>query len=467
MKPQAQNLNTQPAPHGGAEVLRRPASARRGFSFAEVMFAVIILGIGFIMIAAIFPVAIQQTQTSGEESAAAAIAREAAATIGNAPQIISPNPNIPASPPTGYPTTLKIFPPTVKNYVLGGAGTTPPPAVVVPFAGPRWDAIKDNIILPSDNRYAYVPFYRRENGASVAQLIVIAVEVRNRSVYSPSLDVSFPLPSTTTSVTTARGFPAGPAPTPAFTTIYPDTITVAGAAEGNIVTFPPGTAGLAGRSYRVGRFITATMYELEPADGLILSPGPDGLWGTNDDIFDPVGTNSGYLFPPTTLQPIVAYASVYSAAGSVAGRITLSQDITYPSGTNATNVPPTAAVTGAFVIVADDYPYNEASPTKATYPLPPPASGIIVGGHNGRIYRLGQPIAANATASPPIPPGTFDLDPVFGMQNVNDVIPLANKCPWARVYLVGAGYTDPTNIAAGRTGAAQDIAVYTTFFQVQ
>ena len=34
---------------------------RSAFSFIEIMFAVIILGIGFIMIAAVFPVAIQQT----------------------------------------------------------------------------------------------------------------------------------------------------------------------------------------------------------------------------------------------------------------------------------------------------------------------------------------------------------------------------------------------------------------------
>src|SRR5271170_6357188 len=42
---------------------------RRGFSFIEVMFAVIILGIGFIMVSAMFPVAIQQTQMNVEDAA--------------------------------------------------------------------------------------------------------------------------------------------------------------------------------------------------------------------------------------------------------------------------------------------------------------------------------------------------------------------------------------------------------------
>src|SRR3954470_8053424 len=52
--------------------------SRRGFTFTEVMFAVILLGIGFIMLAGIFPVAIQQTQTNVEESTGANVARSAA-----------------------------------------------------------------------------------------------------------------------------------------------------------------------------------------------------------------------------------------------------------------------------------------------------------------------------------------------------------------------------------------------------
>src|SRR4051812_18958961 len=49
--------------------------SRRAFSFAEVMFAVIILGVGFIMIAALFPVAIRQSKSNADETAAAANAR--------------------------------------------------------------------------------------------------------------------------------------------------------------------------------------------------------------------------------------------------------------------------------------------------------------------------------------------------------------------------------------------------------
>src|SRR5688572_30896346 len=50
---------------------------RRGFTFTEVMFAVILLGIGFIMLAGMFPVAIQQTQTNVEESTASVLVQAA------------------------------------------------------------------------------------------------------------------------------------------------------------------------------------------------------------------------------------------------------------------------------------------------------------------------------------------------------------------------------------------------------
>src|SRR3954462_7619634 len=70
--------------HGrvGHALVPRPSSllprSRRGFTFTEVMFAVILLGIGFIMLAGMFPVAIQQTQTNVEESKGSTIARSAA-----------------------------------------------------------------------------------------------------------------------------------------------------------------------------------------------------------------------------------------------------------------------------------------------------------------------------------------------------------------------------------------------------
>ena len=53
------------------------SSARRGFSIVEIMFAIMILGIGFIMVAAMFPVAIQQSQANVDQTTGRALAASA------------------------------------------------------------------------------------------------------------------------------------------------------------------------------------------------------------------------------------------------------------------------------------------------------------------------------------------------------------------------------------------------------
>src|SRR4051812_35781062 len=99
-----------------AAVLRCPWSSRvrrsfrRGFTFTEVMFAVILLGIGFIMLAGMFPVAIQQTQTNVEESTAPNIARAAAHYMEESLTVddVPPTGNLSASPKPIYPGFLRL-----------------------------------------------------------------------------------------------------------------------------------------------------------------------------------------------------------------------------------------------------------------------------------------------------------------------------------------------------------------------
>src|SRR3954469_24427200 len=77
---------------------------RRGFTFTEVMFAVILLGIGFIMLAGLFPVAIQQTQTNVEESIGSTVVQAAA-------HYLEESLNQADLPPTGnLTTTPAIYP---------------------------------------------------------------------------------------------------------------------------------------------------------------------------------------------------------------------------------------------------------------------------------------------------------------------------------------------------------------------
>src|SRR5947209_20589155 len=72
---------------------------RRAFSFAEILFTVMILGIGFIMVAAIFPVAIKQTGQTGEEGVASSIAREAMGTLTSINTTAYMPPTVPLNPP--------------------------------------------------------------------------------------------------------------------------------------------------------------------------------------------------------------------------------------------------------------------------------------------------------------------------------------------------------------------------------
>jgi prepilin-type N-terminal cleavage/methylation domain-containing protein len=140
---------------------------RRGFSFTEVLFAVMILGIGFIMVAAIFPVAIQQAKTSTEETTGAAVGRGAA------------------------------------NYLEKVATNFTMPATDDVVVGPNFDvdgdditlstAIRGSLVIPSNPRVAWLPFYRRAGVAdkdhilswsAYAQVYMIPVQIRNRSEYT-------------------------------------------------------------------------------------------------------------------------------------------------------------------------------------------------------------------------------------------------------------------------------------------
>jgi hypothetical protein len=524
MKPETQNPNqtsrrSRQTPSADVLALRisgfgfRVSAARwrAAFSFAEVMFAVVILGIGFIMIAAIFPVAMQQSQNTTDESTAASIARQAVNTVASLPQsvpnqvyvnAVAAGPTAVSALPPGTPSSFPMFPPTVKNN-LPAVGFAPPPAVVVPLYGPRWDAIKNSLILSSDHRYALVPFYRRDNGSSVAQFIVIAIAARNRSEFEPSKDIFSPpnpTPSGTATISAVRPFTS----VGAGTNICPDTIVISGAlpalTEGWFVSVPPvSLSGTPGRTSRLGRQLVAGAltpgtgtFEIEPADGMseaandpTITPA-DVLWSTKDDFLDSAALPPTVVAQaPATLQPVVAYASLYIPVdgSTIAGRITLALDLSHAQGALNSNVAPFAAAPGAFIIIADDWPYDPANAGTASYALPPNLPSAtpprMVGALNGRIFRLGQLVPADPTATPPIPPGTYDLDPAYGMRGnavaSPDTVPIpglvnpggGTNNPWARVFLVGAGRVNPQNSDSGYSGAAQDVAVYTTFIPAQ
>jgi Tfp pilus assembly protein PilV len=121
-----------------------------GFSFAEVMFAVVILGIGFIMVAAIFPVAVEQTQATGDEAAASALARDVMKVIQS--------------------TTAGDYPNTVAD-----TGKT---AITEPFSSqpslpPLWSQVSGQLISVTDPRYACVPFFCTSQDGTVQITLLI------------------------------------------------------------------------------------------------------------------------------------------------------------------------------------------------------------------------------------------------------------------------------------------------------
>src|SRR3954447_18973801 len=80
---------------------RRP---RRGFAFTEILFAVMVLALGFIMIAAMFPVTIRQTQSTMEEATAANVAKGAMDYLqGIANEDFFPTTVPPINPGSNYP----------------------------------------------------------------------------------------------------------------------------------------------------------------------------------------------------------------------------------------------------------------------------------------------------------------------------------------------------------------------------
>ena len=186
--------------HLGPPASARRSADRRGFSFTEILFAVMILGIGFIMVAAIFPVAIQQTALTGDETVAAAIAREgtnAMTSINNSallPPTVSNPPSITAV--AGQRVIGQVWS-LHDDRMFNWTSFAPPPNVFQRDL--TWNAISGNLILPMDRRYAWVGMYKRDgtwnnpaNSISpdpYAQVILIGVQCRNRSAYEPTKDL--------------------------------------------------------------------------------------------------------------------------------------------------------------------------------------------------------------------------------------------------------------------------------------
>ena len=121
-----------------------PSSFRKGFSLPEVMFAIMILGIGFIMVAAMFPVAIRQSKDSQDGTTAAEIAKSAVNALQN-----SLNTATAAQVP--FTTNLISNSAALENWNLYNDPT-------YGFGG--------SVIYAPDPRFAWTALYRRGGTAA-------------------------------------------------------------------------------------------------------------------------------------------------------------------------------------------------------------------------------------------------------------------------------------------------------------
>lgn len=240
------SMNRRPSQSAVRPSARR---VRRGFSFTEILFAVMILGIGFIMVAAMFPVAIQQTQATSDETIAASVGRTGADFMTQlAAQRVIPDANDPlvingvlpknlstsilvptyrstqlsaiasavAAPPSGYDYAPVVFAGDVwslredpiandrSNVYLFDQGTSTSSSALFPHSAAMWRAIANNLIIPTDSQFGWVGMYKRDiivqydatvghnvaTPAPTAQIFVLAVQERNKPIYEPALDIS-------------------------------------------------------------------------------------------------------------------------------------------------------------------------------------------------------------------------------------------------------------------------------------
>jgi type II secretory pathway pseudopilin PulG len=238
-----------------------PRSARAAFTFIEVLFAVILLGIGFIMVAAIFPVAIAQTQATANETAGTLVARDAVRMIqANATTLNFPQTPLPPATPATPPATINT---------------------VTPFTAAQQAAISSNF-MTGDGRFAWTAFYRRP-GLTDPFMQVWVFALQNADYLNGTTALATPVPITCALVYNAAGSGTITITTPPVS-----------ATEGAFVLITDAAAGasspLNGRVLRLGsQSPTAGLFDLQP--GYDLRDANDNasnvtayIIGTNTDI---------------------------------------------------------------------------------------------------------------------------------------------------------------------------------------
>lgn len=186
------SMSSHKADRAALRVDRPWAFVRRtssGFTFVEVLFAIIILGIGMIMIAGILPVAIKQQADTREDMTAKAVCEAGYAYLAAIAQT-NPDAFVRTNDVTGGITQPSPF---MANDLLNGkiSDINHPWRSVGKIVPLNFEVVTDNaVLLPMqaamgsrvsqiEPRYQSMAFYRRDEGANVIKLMVVAMKLQN------------------------------------------------------------------------------------------------------------------------------------------------------------------------------------------------------------------------------------------------------------------------------------------------
>ena len=404
----------------------RPTSRRmpplRGFSFIEILFAVAVMGIGFIMIAAIFPIGLQQTKLTLDESTAASGSRGAVAGLQQMSQTLTQYTGgaIKDINNSTYAITHTLLAADLPNTTALTAGKSH-----VVYGTVR--SLRDSRAFLDGSTTATAAARRDAMWQSAAGDIISKSDSRNANVVLFRHDIL-----ATNATGTVSGSPMGSA---------------------KVIVFNVQVATQS--AFTAGDYYSSAA---KPPDIYNLEPRPVGLAITHDD------TNDVWLATLTG-----ANAATYGL-----GAVGVTNATTYQAELNAV---PGAAASGAFLVVADD---QITAPTFDTgrmnghifrlgierpdvganvYQLAPGYEFVIDPGDSGAFNDTpAKDDIATLGVSGKGPKGTIGGRPFDG-SNVESAGP-------ALAYMIGKGFVNSSVTPASfgqYTGGVQDVACYTTF----
>jgi hypothetical protein len=122
------------------------------------LIAMAVLTAGLLGVAAAVYVGVDQTRSSLDDSTAAAVARQAAATLG---QVMTRD------------NTAECADGKFRRFIDSG----------VPTPGALQSAVAGSQICTTDPRYAWIPLYRRDPDSAVAQVVIVVVRAQTKETF--------------------------------------------------------------------------------------------------------------------------------------------------------------------------------------------------------------------------------------------------------------------------------------------